>query len=120
MFEGFFHGEELGEDIRSKRLLELFRRNVFRLILRMLLACAIDEHVEAAEPVDRFLNDVTGRSLPADVARQQHALPALFLNEAPRFAGIFVLLEVGYGDVGAFLCRKHRDGPTDPTIAAGH
>ncbi|MGA7355838.1 MAG: hypothetical protein WBW76_10450, partial [Candidatus Cybelea sp.] len=106
------------EDIGTKRLFELLRRNILGPLLRMLLAGAVDENIEPPKPFNSFLNETSSRALLANISDDKLALPAFVLNETASFVRIIVFLEIGDCDVGAFLCRKNGDGSADATITA--
>src|SRR4029079_4966477 len=49
----------------------------------------------------------------------EDAAAALFLDSAFRLLGIFVLVEIGDGDVGALARVEHGDRAANPRVAAG-
>jgi hypothetical protein len=79
----------------------------------------VDEDVDAAETVDRLLDDFSAVLGVLQVAGHQHGLPAFFLDEFLDLVRFFSLIEKGDQDVRAFACERDRDRAAYAAFAAG-
>ena len=79
----------------------------------------VDDDVELPEVGDRSLHCFATECRIADVAANENASPLLFVfDDAARFFGVAVGLEIDDGDVGAFAREEDGDGTSDAGVAA--
>src|SRR5215203_4812929 len=111
--------EEIAEDVGSEGALDLLRRDLVDVLLRMLLGGVVDEDVEAAEAVDDLLDRLLAEAGVADVAGDGEAVAPLGLDEPLGLARVLALVQVHDGDVRALAGEQDRHGAADAGVAAG-
>src|SRR5215204_570121 len=111
--------EEIAEDVGSEGALDLLRRDLVDVLLRMLLGGVVDEDVEAAEAIDDLLDRLLAEAGVADVAGDGEAVAPLGLDEPLGLARVLALVQVHDGDVSALAGEQDRHGAGDAGVAAG-
>src|SRR5262245_36807887 len=69
--------------------------------------------------VDGSLDGVLAKFRIGHVARDEDAAAALFLDGTFRLLGIFMLVEIGDGDIGTLPRVEHGNRASNPRVAAG-
>ena len=92
---------EVAVQIGFQRGVEMLKRDVQEVLGMNLKGRVVDEHVDAAERLDRLLHRVLAIKGIGDVARQQDRAPAFPLHRALGFFGVAVLGQIGDGDIRA-------------------
>jgi hypothetical protein len=84
-----------------------------------LMGRVVDENVDAAELIERGLDDLPTMRRRADVAGKQHGRASGFLHEALRLFCVVVLIEIGDDDVRAFARESDGDRAPDAAVRSG-
>ena len=80
----------------------------------------VDQHVDAAECLHGAVHQRAAMRCLTDIARYQHTCSSLGHNQAARFCGVFMLVQIGYEEVRSFAREGQGHGPPDAGIAAGN
>src|SRR5262245_46879233 len=91
----------LGRLGKIEGAVEMLLGQLFETVDVLLERGVVHEDVELAELVDGSLDGVLAKFRIGHVARDEDAAAALFLDGAFRLLGIFMLVEIGDGDIGA-------------------
>ena len=119
VFERGLRREEVGEDVRAERGVELLLGDVADPLLRELDGRVVDEHVKPAERLGRLLDGAAALCLLPHVGLDREAAPALLFDLPLGLLRVLVFVEVDDGDVGALSGEKDGDGAADAAVAAG-
>jgi len=110
---------EVAIEIGFDRAVEMLLGQLFETVDVLLERGVVHEDVELAQFVDGPLDGVFAEFRIGHVARDEDAAAALFLDGAFRLLGIFMLVEIGDGDIGALPRVEHGDRASNPRVAAG-
>ena len=110
---------EHAENVGLERPLQLRFGDVADVLVGMLLAGIVDEHVEPPELVDGFLDRALAETLVADVAGNGDRPASFLFDNVLGLGGIVVLAQVQDGDVGAFAREQGADRAANAAVAAG-
>lgn len=91
---------------------------VFQAGTMLLERCIVHQHVEAAEFLHGARDGAAAELHIAHIAGNDQAAPAFGFDVLTRDFGVFRLVQVQYGDIGAFAGEQHGDGAAYARIAA--
>ena len=78
----------------------------------------VDEHVDPAERLHRFIDQRPAMRRLRDIARHQQALLSGFRYQPSRLLGVPVLIEIRDEQIGALAREGERDGAANSGIPA--
>ena len=108
------------EDVGLECAFELFDGDVGDVLVGMLLAGVVDQHVEPAPLVDHRLDQALAMPRVAQVASRKQSLAAFPLDRVGSHSRIVVFVEIGDRDLGAFAGEQDRSRAPDTAVAAGN
>ena len=88
-------------------------------LVGMLLAGIVDQHVEPPEGVDHLLDRGVAERLVAKVAGNEDRAAAFGFDDLLGLFGVVMLAQIEDRDVGAFASVERGDGAADPAVGAG-
>ena len=77
-----------------ERCMQLLCADVADRFLWMLLGSVIDQNIQAAELLDRLIDNVPAKRFLADIARDQQALAIVLLDQPFCFPGVVMFVEI--------------------------
>ena len=110
---------ELGEDVRLEGALQLLHRDVGNVLVGMLFARGVDQHVDPAPFLDHLFDQRLARFRIAQVTLVRQRLAALVADARGGEFGVVAFFEIGDGDLGAFAGEQDGGGAADTTVTAG-
>ena len=104
---------EHGGNIDREGAIPLLVGDLLRGLEGHLVGGVVDEHIDAPERVGGLAHQLAAMPGIGDVARHQQTLPPGLLDQALGLAGVFVLVQIGDEEVGAFAGKGQCDRPAD-------
>jgi hypothetical protein len=111
--------EEHPEDVGLEGAAQLRLGDVGDVLVGMLLAGIVHQHVDPAEFLDHLGNGLVAERLVADIAGDGQRLAALAANDPGGLRGVVMLAQIEDRDVGALARIERGDGAADAAVGAG-
>ena len=119
MLHGGFGEVEHRMDIDHEGMLLFVIGNIFDGLEAGLVRGVVDQDIDAAQFFHTPIDDGAAMLGRADIACDQHRLASGVFDQAPRFLGVLLFLQIGDQHVRALACEGDRDRPSNAAIGAG-
>ncbi len=96
----------------------LLVRDFFQRFVRHLKRGVIDQNIDASKPLHCLVHDVLALLFLRKITRQQQALAPGLLHQLGGALRIFVLIQIGDGDIRAFASKSNRHGAANTAVTS--
>ena len=120
MRENRFDQVKHGEDVGSKRPLELLTGYFLNVLFGMLFCGVVNEDVQPPEGLNRFLNNLFALSFVPDIGANPQTFGAAGLHQPLCFQGVLGFVQIHDRNRRSFRGECNSGGAADSTVSAGN